>query len=158
MIKIRKAEKKDVEGINNLLYQVHDVHAIGRPDIFKKGLKKFDDLELIEIIENEKYLIFVAVDENEKILGHIFCEIQETSENAKSLQKRKVLYVDDLCVDENVRGKNIGKKLYEYILSIAKDKSCNAVTLHIWNFNEKAMKFYEKIGFEPLKTLMEKKI
>ena len=42
-IKIRRANKDDIDGLNILLYQVHGVHVNGRPDIFKKGEKKFSD-------------------------------------------------------------------------------------------------------------------
>ena len=38
---IRRAEKKDIESINNLLMQVLEVHHKGRPDLFKGGTKKY---------------------------------------------------------------------------------------------------------------------
>ena len=36
-IKIRRANKDDIDGLNILLYQVHGVQVNGRLDIFKKG-------------------------------------------------------------------------------------------------------------------------
>ena len=38
---IRRAKIDDIEGIEKLLYQVHDVHVQIRPDLFKKGYKKY---------------------------------------------------------------------------------------------------------------------
>ena len=156
-IKIRKADEKDIAGLNLLLYQVHGVHVNGRPDIFKKGEKKFSDIELKEVLKDDKTPIFVATDENDNILGHCFCVFREVK-NDKSLCDRKVWYIDDLCVDKNIRNSGIGKKLYEYVLNFAKENNFTSVTLDVWNFNESAFKFYEKIGFLPLKTLMEKQI
>ena len=49
-IKIRRANKDDIDGLNILLYQVHGVHVNGRPDIFKKGEKKFSDEELKKLL------------------------------------------------------------------------------------------------------------
>lgn len=36
---IREARANDLEGINHLLYQVNNVHADGRPDLFQHGSK-----------------------------------------------------------------------------------------------------------------------
>ncbi len=158
-IKIRKANESDVEGLNKLLYQVHDVHANARPDIFKKGMKKFNETQLLEAINNDENLIYVAVNEREEILGHLFCEIKVTkTENIASLCDRKELFIDDLCVDEKARGQKIGQKLFDYSKEVAKNNNCDSITLHIWNFNEAALRFYERIGFNPLKTLMEHKL
>ena len=44
------------------------------------------------------------------------------------------------------------------MINFAKENNFTSVTLDVWNFNESALKFYEKIGFLPLKTLMEKQI
>ena len=36
----------------------------------------------------------------------------------------KTLYIDDLCVDEAVRGMHIGSLLYEYVLDYAGRNRC----------------------------------
>lgn len=51
-MKIRKAETRDAERINELLFQVAKIHADGRPDIFKTATKKYSDEELVGIISN----------------------------------------------------------------------------------------------------------
>ena len=71
---------------------------------------------------------------------------------------RKSLYIDDLCVDENQRGKHIGTYIYEYVLEEARKNGCYHITLNVWTLNQSAMKFYDKCGMEPLKITMEKKI
>ena len=38
-ISIRRAKPSDITGLNELLYQVHKVHADKRPDLFKEGKK-----------------------------------------------------------------------------------------------------------------------
>ena len=68
----------------------------------------------------------------------------------------KSLYIDDLCVDENIRGQHIGRQLYEYVLDYAKQSGCYNVTLNVWACNESARKFYEKCGLVPQKIGMEK--
>lgn len=151
---IRRAQAKDMEGINKLLFQVLEVHHNGRPDLFKGNVKKYTDDELLEIILDDNRPIFVGVDNNENVLGYAFC-VFICHENNNILTDIKTLYIDDLCVDENVRGQRIGKQLYEYVLQFAKESGCYNVTLNVWSCNESAMKFYEACGLVPQKVGME---
>ena len=152
---IRRAMQADMTGINKLLLQVLMVHHNGRPDLFKSGAKKYTDEELALIIEDDKTPIFVAVNEENEVLGYAFCIFQQHLNN-NILTGVKTLYIDDLCVDEEKRGLHIGKQLYEYVLAYAKEQGCYNVTLNVWSCNESAMKFYEKCGLVPQKVGMEK--
>ena len=151
---IRRAKKDDSPYIINLLEQVLEVHHKGRPDIFKGQCRKYTDDELYDIIEDDSKPIFVA-QENGEVLGYAFCVITQHINN-NILTDIKSLYIDDLCVDENARGKHIGTKLYDYVLNYAKEIGCYNITLNVWSLNESAMKFYEKCGLEPQKITMEK--
>lgn len=153
-MQIRRAEEKDMDGINKLLLQVLMVHHNGRPDLFKSHTKKYTDEELKAIIADDNTPIFVSVDENGQVLGYAFCIFKQFI-NDNILTDIKTLYIDDLCVDENVRGQHIGTKLYEYVLQFAKDSGCYNLTLNVWSLNESAMKFYEKCGLVPQKVGME---
>ena len=153
-MKIRRSEIKDMEGINRLLHQVLMVHQNGRPDLFKAGAKKYTDEELMKIICDDSRPIFVGVDEAENVLGYAFCVFQQHL-NHNILTDVKSLYIDDLCVDETIRGRHIGRKLYEYVLDYARESDCYNVTLNVWACNESAMKFYEKCGLVPQKVGME---
>lgn len=154
MINIRKAQKNDIKRIGELLLQVHRVHSSGRPDIFRVGSRKYNDSELEAILEDENTPVFVAVDDANMVVGYAFCAYEEV-ENDKSLEDRKSIYIDDLCVDENLRGKHIGTKLYEFVREQAALNGCYHITLNVWSLNESALKFYEKCGMKPLKITME---
>lgn len=149
---IRLANINDISKLDKLLYQVHKVHSDVRPDLFKAGEKKYNDEELKAIINDRSKPIFVY-DEDDKILGYAFCVVSEHHE--KSLINYKNLYIDDLCVDENTRGKKIGQKLYEYVLEYAKTIGCYNVTLNVWADNKNALEFYKHIGMNVQKIGME---
>lgn len=151
---IRRAQLKDIEGINQLLHQVLTVHHNGRPDLFKENCTKYTDEELSHIILDDSRPIFVAADENETVLGYAFCIfIQHLNDNI--LTDIKTLYIDDLCVDETLRGQHMGRQLYDAVITFAKENGCYNVTLNVWSLNEAAMKFYEKCGLKPQKVGME---
>ncbi|MCM1307933.1 MAG: GNAT family N-acetyltransferase [Butyrivibrio sp.] len=151
---IRRAGQQDMEGINRLLYQVLSVHHEGRPDLFRANVKKYTDAQLLDIIKDDSKPIFVAVAEDESVVGYAFCVFQDHSDS-NVLTDIRTIYIDDLCVDEGVRGRHIGKSLYEYVLDFARQNGCYNVTLNVWSCNEAAMRFYEKCGLKPQKVGME---
>ena len=149
---IRKAEKKDIPGLINLLYQVDAVHNGIRPDLFKGNTAKYNEQELEEILKDDSKPIFVYDDG--KISGHAFCQISEVR-NHRLLQDAKTLYIDDICVDEQSRGRHIGKALYEYVRDYAKSIGCHNITLNVWEGNDSAYNFYKSMGMYIQKTGME---
>ena len=151
---IRRAKESDIEGLNALLYQVHRIHAEARPDIFRLGNKKYNNDQLRTILADERTPVFVAVNKENQVLGYAFCIYEEVAGEA-SLMDRKTVYIDDLCVDEALRGQHIGQALYRYVCDAAKQNGCCGVTLNVWCLNEGAIHFYEKCGMKPLKIVME---
>ena len=150
---IRLAQIKDIPKIGDLLSQVDMVHHLGRPDIFKIG-RKYSDAELKILLQDSNRPILVATDENDTVMGYCFCIFQQHTDNSV-LTDIKTLYIDDLCVDENLRGKHIGKELYNAAVEFAKQNGCYNLTLNVWSCNESAMKFYESCGLIPQKIGME---
>ncbi len=150
---IRRADIRDMEKIKDLLNQVLMVHHNGRPDLFKPNCRKYTDSELEEIIADDSRPIFVG-EESGEVLGYAFCVIKERKNN-NILTDIKTLYIDDLCVDENIRGKHIGSGIYEYVKNYAKEIGCYNLTLNVWACNESAQKFYEAQGLKPQSTMME---
>lgn len=152
---IRRGEERDLPGIDRLLEQVLTVHSTGRPDLFKSGTKKYKDEELLEILCDDTRPVFVAVDADENVLGYAFCVFQRHL-NDNILTDIKTLYIDDLCVDETLRGQHIGRRLYDYVLDYARKEGCYNLTLNVWECNQGAKRFYESCGLVPQKTGMEK--
>ena len=153
-MKVRRAEKKDIPGILELLIQVDMVHHRGRPDLFKGPATKYDAKELTGILTDDETPVFVCVDDEEKVLGHAFCIHKQEIGNSV-LTDVKTLYIDDICVDERMRGKKVGKTLYDHVLDYAKEKGVYNITLNVWSLNEGAYKFYESLGLKPQKIGME---
>lgn len=152
-MEIRFAQAKDVKGILNLLRQVGQVHHEGRPDIFRTGAQKYGASQVLAMLDSPATPIFVAV-EDDKVLGYGFCMFKKY-ENDPVIADHATLYIDDLCVDEACRGKQIGKAIYHEIVRYAKLRRCYNVTLNVWTCNPGAMGFYESLGLKPQKIGME---
>ena len=149
---IRFAQDRDIPGMIDLLQQVGEVHHQIRPDLFRAGAQKYNEADLAELLQDPERPIFIAEIDG-KVAGYCFCIFQITEGNPV-LCDRKVLYIDDLCVDEAIRGQGIATKLYEHTLAFAREQGCQAVTLNVWYGND-ALKFYEKCGMKPQKIGME---
>lgn len=154
---IRRANVNDINAINDMLFQVHEIHAVSRPDIFKMGAKKYSDLELLDIINDDSTPIYVFTDKKDRAQGYIFCIKKEEKENA-SHNMRKVLYIDDLCVTKKMRGKGVGTLLYNYVKGIAKNEGFDSIELNVYAFNKNAYEFYKALNMTELKIVMEDRL
>ena len=151
-----KAEEKHIPGMINLLYQVGDMHHGIRPDIFRSGAIKYTAEQLQELLQDAEKPIFIA-EEDGLVKGYCFCQIRRYC-GSTVLTDRTELYIDDLCVDENCRGKHVGTVLYDHACAFAKGIGCQFLTLNVWCGNDSAMKFYEKAGLTPRNIMMETKL
>ena len=150
---IRFAEKRDIPGIIALLRQVGEVHHQIRPDLFRGGAQKYDEAALEALLADPDRPILVAELEG-IVAGHAFCVRQENRDDPV-LCDRKILYIDDICVEERLRGRGIATALYNAVLAYAREEGFHSVTLNVWCGNDSAMKFYEKCGMKPQKIGME---
>ncbi len=90
--------------------------------------------------EKEFILGFVARDDNNNIAGYVTCFFSYYTWVGKSL------YMDDLYVKQEYRGKGIGTLLINKIIDFAKREKCNKVRWQVSSWNQPAISFYESLG------------
>jgi GNAT superfamily N-acetyltransferase len=56
------------------------------------------------------------------------------------------LYLEDLYVTPDLRGRGIGKALLKHLAQLALERDCGRVEWAVLDWNEPAIKFYEAIG------------
>ena len=152
---IRNAKINDINQIIPLMLQVSEMHYSERKDIFKeKGVEKIK-LELKGALENNENIL--VAEENNNIVGVVIFKIKIVGEHI-NLIDRKVIWINELVVDEKLRGKGIGTKLFNETKKYAKNNKCDAVELNCWEFNEKAPRFYERCGMNTQRRIMDLKI
>ena len=106
------------------------------------------------LLKDETRPILVCTDEADTVMGYCFCMEQQYKEHSVMTDIR-TLYIDDICVDEKMRGKHIGRQLFDAAVNLAKERDCYNITLNVWSCNPAAMRFYEAMGMLPQKIGME---
>ena len=107
-------------------------------ELWTKSLSnKFDNEINTDHVSDPSSITLVSVDNN-TITGVASLYI------IKKLTRTLGL-IEDVAVNENYRGKGIGKKLVEKLIGLAADKKCDKTVL---NSSEQNSEFYKKIGFE----------
>ena len=149
---IRNAIDKDAKEIVSLLKEVLEIHASIRPDLFKSGTCKYKEEDILKKLKDKNTPIYVAEEDN-KFLGYLLCEIIEINEANRN--KIKVMYIDDIAVKKEYRGKHVGKSLFNFIKDEAKRIGCYEITLRIYEGNETAMSFYKKMGMKTQSSYLE---
>lgn len=135
-IKIRKAGKKDINEILDLLYQLQrpKPKTISESLIFRKRICQY-------LNESDKKI--TIAEQDSKTVGLVSMMF------LPRLNRTKLeLYIPELVVSENYRGIGIGKLLIESCVKIAKKKKCFRIRLESGNQRKGAHQFYKKIGFE----------
>lgn len=153
-MKIRRAEEKDIPVVEKLLNEVLEIHAGIRPDIFVSGTVKYTADDLKKMFSDDSFLIYVAVDEQDEVLGYAFCRLQ-AQPHRDNMVPFTSLFIDDLCVDERARGMHVGQALFDHVKQKAAKLGCYEVTLNVWQGNDNAIAFYQKMGLKVQEMRME---
>ena len=152
-MEIRLAGREDIPELMRLLYQVGDVHHQIRPDIFRSGAIKYEAQDLEELLQDEKRPVFAAM-EGDLMLGYCFCQ-WNCYQGSTVLADRTELYIDDLCIDAESRGTGVAQALFRHAKDYAAAQGCQFVSLNVWCGNDRAMRFYEKMGMKPRSITMD---
>lgn len=70
--------------------------------------------------------------------------------NFSTFLGRPGIYLEDLYVKPEMRGKGIGKIMLAYLARLAEERNCGRLEWWVLDWNEPAIKFYRAIGAEPM--------
>lgn len=150
---IRIAQESDLSRVNELRAQVSELHAAGRPDIFKPGFPEVLADHIREIFEDDTRHILIAEQEGRIVAFACLAEIDLPEKPHKPA--RRFIEVDEFGVDASCHRQGIGRSFFEGIAAFAKERGFDRIELNMWEFNEKALRFYEAIGFTTYRRYME---
>ncbi len=137
-IRIRKATKDDMPRVRELIVELAVYEK--EPDAVEVTLA---ELETYGFGDKAMFTCFLA-EVNNTVVGMALVYFKF------STWKGRVLYLEDLIVTEQMRGKGVGKKLYEKVMEFGKDNGVKRVDWVVISWNKGAVKFYEQSGAKVL--------
>ena len=144
---IRYANKEDLnKEFFDLYYEGFLYHYEHRKDIFKK--RSIDELKeyLFNQIDNDDLKI-LFLEEDNNFIGFLTYEVKKKLTTS--------LWIDELIIKKEYRSHGYGTILIDKIKEICKNENIDRIELNCWSFNEKAMKFYNKLNFDVQRTIFE---
>ena len=151
---IREAGKADFDKVFMLEAQVYDLHLAAYPDMISPKLDQGIFREYYEdCLDGINGKTFVYELDGE-VLGYCVTRKREIK-NHRLFFDMIVLELDDICVDQKARGKQVGKRLFEAAKSYADEIGASRMELTVWEFNKHARHFFELQGMTPRLTRME---
>ena len=147
---LRSGEISDYEQVLPLKISVHNKHAKAEGKFYKDS----QDVLSIQSYSDEVAKDHVLVLDNDGIIVAYVFILEMNIKNHPLINDQKILYIDDLCVSEERRGKGIGTELFSKLLEYAKIKGYSSLELSVWDFNEEAQNFYSKMGMRRTRIRM----
>lgn len=147
------AREADLENINRIALQVHELHVQWRPDIYCETDCIFPMDYLRENIR-EKTLFVAKI--QDVIVGFILFRIWEMKGNGNV--PRKVLQIDSIGVDQAFQNQGIGTRMMGELRALARAFGCTDIQLSVYPQNDGAVAFYQKCGFTIRNINMQTKV
>ena len=72
--------------------------------------------------------------------------------NFSTFTGRPGIYLEDIYVNKEMRGKGFGKCLLAYIAKLAVERNCTRVDWSVLDWNEPSIQFYRSIGAIPMEA------
>ena len=152
-MQIRRMKLEDYKEVDRLMAQVHKIHVEGRPDLYV-DVEHIYSMETFKKMVEDPDTISIAAEVDGTIAGICFVSMRYRT----CMVKRKTAYMDDLCVDKAYRGRGIGRQLFEYAKEQSRKMGAERLDLMVWEFNESAFAFYQKMGMKIQRYIMEEQL
>ncbi|MBE5738823.1 MAG: GNAT family N-acetyltransferase [Clostridiales bacterium] len=153
---VRLGTEQDYEQVNIIRAEVNDIHVEGEPANFKPGFSDEKKEYLRTFFGSDTKKLFVC-EERGEVCAYAMLELVVKPENVYRWEQR-FIEVQELGTKESFRGKGMGRVLMEEIANYAREVGFPRVELNMWAFNDSALKFYEKMGFETYRRYMRLKV
>ncbi len=149
-ILIRKATADDIEALRGLYLALEEDGVRYQPEHFVIGERTEEFFQ--NIFDSDTQDILVA-DIDGLAVGFVHVMILQ-QKKVSCLKPQTVVYMQDLCVREDMRNNKIGAKLVRAAKDYGKEHKADFIRTQVFPGNVDGMRFYERNGFcEMMKTI-----
>ena len=137
-VNFRYAERKDVTLILNFIKELADYEKMSDEVIAdEKTLEEW-------IFNKQKAEVIFALEDNKEVGFALFFH------NFSTFLGKAGIYLEDLYVRPEYRGKGYGKAILKKLASIAVERGCGRLEWWCLDWNKSSIDFYLSLGAEPM--------
>ena len=151
MFRVRGIRPGDYAAVDQLLHELYDVHAQGRPELFGPVGHCLNETFFSDMLTNED-MIAVGAEIDRRLVAVCIASMLNFSGNARI----KTVCVDQLVVAKQHRRQGIALRLLQETEKRARRLGAKRLDLIVWSFNTDAVAVYEKYGMTPQRIIYEK--
>lgn len=135
---IRFADEKDVALILHFIKELADYEKLLHEVVATEEI-------LRETLFEKKVAEVIIVEYNKEPIGFALF-----FHNFSTFLGRPGLYLEDLYIRPDMRGRGYGKTLLAFLAKLAKDRECGRFEWWCIDWNEPSIEFYKSIGAHPM--------
>ena len=135
---IRKATREDVPLILDF------IHGIARYEKMEDDVQVTEDMLRNWVFDRQIAEVVFAMEEDEEVGFVLYFH------NYSTFVGKAGLYIEDLYVKPEFRGKGYGKALFLYLAHTALQRGCGRMEWTCLNWNKPSIRFYRSMGAVPL--------
>ncbi len=135
---LRFAQEQDVELI------LEFIKDLARYEKMLDDVSATKELLTETLFEKEVAEVIIAEYKDEAVGFAVFFH------NMSTFLAKPGLYIEDIFIKPEMRGKGFGKTIFAYIANLAKERNCGRLEWSCLDWNQPAIDFYESIGAEAL--------
>jgi GNAT superfamily N-acetyltransferase len=137
-LRIRPAESSDVPLVARLIRQLAEFEKLEREVVLT------EDLLMAGLFGPRPYAEAVLAEDDGQPIGFaLFFHTFST------FLARPGLYLEDLFVLPDRRGRGVGRALLAHLAHLALERGCGRLEWAVLNWNKDAIRFYERLGARP---------
>jgi GNAT superfamily N-acetyltransferase len=118
-----------------LIEELADFEALARPDADAKSRLKLD------ICGDQPRIKAYLIESNDTYCGYVI-----TFHSYSSFLAKPTLYLEDIYIQPNYRGKGIGKNIMNMLADYALQQGCGRMEWVVLDWNTSAQEFYHGLG------------
>jgi ribosomal protein S18 acetylase RimI-like enzyme len=156
-IHIRRVVEQDYQVYCDLFFEINEFHRLALPGIFQQPPGSIVEREyFLSLLKNEQIAMFFAESAGQAV-GLVAVLIRETPPNPV-LVPRRYAVVDTLAIRPAFHRKGVGRALMQQAEEWAASQGVEDIELNVFEFNQGAQAFYQRLGYATYNRKMNKKL
>ncbi len=156
-VTIRRATHADTVALARLNATIQALHADALPTFFKQPTEfTFPPARFAELLDKPDTVIFLAEVDGAPA-GYLYADTTPAMETSSTYALERV-WIHHIGVEPEFQRHGVGTALIDAAWELARDLGIGTLALSTWSFNDRAITFFERQGFETYNYRMWMKV